>query len=428
MLTKYFIFNVLLNKSNDMRAILLIFLAMLVLSCKETKVQTVKVSMKDDVSILANDSLKGRKTGSEGERKAAAYIAKRFENIGLQPKGTDAFYQKFTFKASKNPHQEAEFTSEQNDSTETAQNVIAYLDNNAENTVVIGAHYDHLGMGGEGSLYREGDAIHNGADDNASGVAMMLHLADSLTTKDAPKNNNYLFIGFSGEEEGLLGSNYFVKNPTIDTKKVTYMINMDMVGRLNAENALAVYGVGTSPIFKQTVSVNAGDLNIVENESGVGPSDHTSFYLADIPVLHFFTGQHEDYHKPSDDAEKVNFEGMEVVSNYIFSIIKDLDKQTKLPFRKTKNESEVVPDFKVTLGVVPDYLFNGKGMRIDGVSEDKPAQKAGLQKGDIVVKMGEFEVADMMSYMKSLSKFEKGQTVKVGIERSGEVKNVEVTF
>lgn len=409
-----------------MRAILVLFLAMLVFSCKETKVKT--ISMNEDVSVLANDSLNGRKTGSEGEKKAAKYIAKRFADLGLQPKGTDGYFQKFTFKANKNPHQEAEFTSEKNDSTETAENVIAFLDNKVENTVVIGAHYDHLGMGGEGSLYREGNAIHNGADDNASGVAMMIHLADSLQKTTSPKNNNYLFIAFSGEEEGLLGSNYFVKNPTIDTKKVTYMLNMDMVGRLNSEKTLAVYGLGTSPIFKQTVNANAGNLKIVENESGVGPSDHTSFYLADIPVLHFFTGQHEDYHKPSDDTEKVNFEGMEMVSNYIFSIIKDLDSQKKLPFRKTKNESEAVPDFKVTLGVVPDYLFSGKGMRIDGISEDRPAQKAGLQKGDVVVKMGEFEVTDMMSYMKSLSKFEKGQTAKVTIDRSGELKEVEVTF
>ncbi len=409
-----------------MRAILVILIAIVVFSCKETQVNS--VSMKEDVAILANDSLNGRKTGSDGERKAADYIAKRFEDLGLQPQGSEGFFQKFTYKASKNPHQEAEFTAENNDSTETGQNVIAYLDNKAENTVVIGAHYDHLGMGGEGSLYREGEAIHNGADDNASGVAMMLHLADSLQKKGSPKNNNYLFIAFSGEEEGLLGSNYFVKNPTIDTKKVTYMLNMDMVGRLNSENTLAVYGVGTSPVLKQTVHANAGSLNISENESGVGPSDHTSFYLADIPVLHFFTGQHEDYHKPSDDTEKVNFEGMKIVSNYIFSIIKDLDNQPKLPFKKTKNESEVVPEFKVTLGVVPDYLFSGKGMRIDGVSEDKPAQKAGLQKGDIVVKMGDFEVTDMMSYMKSLSKFEKGQTAKVTIERGGELKEVEVTF
>lgn len=409
-----------------MRIILMLFLVILVFSCKEAKVKT--VSMKEDVGILASDSLNGRKTGSEGEKKAAVYIAKRFEDLGLLSKGTDGYFQKFTYKASKNPHEEAEFTAENNDSTETGENVIAYLDNKAENTVVIGAHYDHLGMGGEGSLYREGEAIHNGADDNASGVAMMLHLADSLQKNDSPKKNNYLFIAFSGEEEGLLGSNYFVKNPTIDTKKVTYMINMDMVGRLNSEKTLAVYGVGTSPILKQAVNANAGELKISENESGVGPSDHTSFYLADIPVLHFFTGQHEDYHKPSDDTEKVNFEGMKLVSNYIFSIIKDLDSQKKLPFKKTKNESEVVPDFKVTLGVVPDYLFSGKGMRIDGVSEDKPAQKAGLQKGDVVVKMGEHEVTDMMSYMKSLSKFEKGQTAIVIVDRGGELKEVEVTF
>ena len=409
-----------------MRIILMLFLAILVFSCNETELKP--VSMKEDVAILANDSLNGRKTGSEGEKKAAKYIAKRFENLGLHAKGTEDYFQKFSYRASKNPHQEAEFTSEKNDSTETGENVIAYLDNKAENTVVIGAHYDHLGMGGEGSLYREGEAIHNGADDNASGVAMMLHLADSLQKGGSPNNNNYLFIAFSGEEEGLLGSNYFVKNPTIDTKKVTYMINMDMVGRLNAEKTLAVYGLGTSPILKQIVNANAGDLKIAENESGVGPSDHTSFYLADIPVLHFFTGQHEDYHKPSDDTEKVNFEGMEIISNFIFSIIKDLDSQKKLPFRKTKNESEAVPDFKVTLGVVPDYLFSGKGMRIDGVSEDKPAQKAGLQKGDVVVKMGEYDVTDMMSYMKSLSKFEKGQTVTVTIDRSGDLKEVEVTF
>lgn len=411
-----------------MRVIIMLFLAMLILSCKETKVPFSPVSMKEDVSVLANDSLNGRRTGSVDEKKAATYIAERFKNMNLQPKGTDGFFQKFTFRASKNPHKEAEFTSEENDSTETAENVIAFLDNKGENTVVIGAHYDHLGMGGEGSLYREGPEIHNGADDNASGVAMMLHLADSLRKEGAPKNNNYLFMAFSGEEEGLLGSNYFVKNPTIDIKKINYMINMDMVGRLNSESTLAVYGVGTSPIFKQVVNVNAGDLNIVENESGVGPSDHTSFYLADLPVLHFFTGQHEDYHKPSDDTEKVNFEGMKIVSNYIFSIIKDLDTQKKLIFRKTKNESEVVPDFKVTLGVVPDYLFNGKGMRIDGVSEDKPAQRAGLQKGDVVVKMGDWEVTDMMSYMTSLSKFEKGQTTKITIDRGGKLMEVEITF
>lgn len=413
-----------------MRLFVTVFLAVLLLSCKEEKVKP--VSMKEDVAILADDTFNGRKTGTEGERKAAEYIIKRFTTIGLQPKGYKGNYtQTFSFRDSSDPHKDAEFAV-RSDSTTTGTNVIGYIDNKVENTVVIGAHYDHLGMGGEGSLYREGKAIHNGADDNASGVAVLLKLAERLLAKqdkDSLKNNNYLFIAFSGEEEGLLGSNYFVKNPTIDTKKVSYMINMDMVGRLNDENTLAVYGIGTAPIFKQTIfSNNDKDLKIVEHESGVGPSDHTSFYLADIPVLHFFTGQHEDYHKPSDDADKLNYEGMKVISDYIFNVISDLNDNGQLAFKKTKNESEVVPDFKVTLGVVPDYLFDGEGMRIDGISEDRPAQKAGLLKGDVVKKMGEYEVTDMMSYMKSLSKFEKGQTATVTVERDGERIEKEVTF
>lgn len=227
---------------------------------------------------------------------------------------------------------------------------------------------------------------------------------------------------------GLLGSNYYVKNPSIDLKKVDYMLNMDMVGRLNSENTIAVHGVGTSPIFKQVLFANKGALNIAEHESGVGPSDHTSFYLADIPVLHFFTGQHEDYHKPSDDAERLNYDGMEVISQYILSIITELNDDGKIAFRKTKNESQEVPAFKVTLGVVPDYLFDGKGMRIDGVSEDKPAQMAGMQKGDIVIKMGDNDIEDMMSYMKALGKFEKGTTTKVAINRNNEIIVLDVTF
>jgi len=383
--------------------------------------------MKDDVYVLADSTFNGRRTGTEGERQAAEYIEKRFKEIGLEPKGyEDGYFQQFTFRPSANPHQDAEFTGLKTDSTQTGRNVLGYIDNKAETTVVIGAHYDHLGMGGEGSLYREGAAIHNGADDNASGVAMMLHLAEKLQKKNT--NNNYLFIAFSGEEEGLLGSNYFVKNPTIDTKKVSYMINMDMVGRLNEENTLAVHGLGTSPVFKQVVLAHKDSLKISQHDSGIGPSDHTSFYLADIPVLHFFTGQHEDYHKPSDDSEKLNYKGMDEISDFIFNIITDLDDNSQLAFRKTKNESEEVPDFKVTLGVVPDYLFTGEGMRIDGISEDRPAQHAGMQKGDIVKKMGDHNVNDMMSYMKSLSMFEKGQTTMVTIDRNGNVMEVEVTF
>lgn len=387
--------------------------------------------MKEDVFALADDAFKGRETGTPGELQAAEYIAKRFKEIGLQPKGMNGQYtQTFNFKPSSNPHEQAGFATKNADGTLTGTNVLGYIDNRAPTTVVIGAHYDHLGMGGEGSLYREGEAIHNGADDNASGVAVMLKLASEMIKNEATaKNNNYLFIAFSGEEMGLLGSNYFVKNPTIDTKAVSYMINMDMVGKLNDENTVAVHGVGTSPIFKQTLFANNDQgLNIAEHVSGVGPSDHTSFYLADIPVLHFFTGQHEDYHKPSDDAEKLNYEGMDKIANYILNVIKDLDDAGKLNFRKTKNESEEVPMFKVALGVVPDYLYSGEGMRIDGVSEDKAAQKAGLQKGDIVVKLGDLETTDMMSYMKALATFEEGQRAMVTVNRDGEMVVVEVTF
>ncbi len=408
-----------------MKPLYSLLVIVLLMSCKE--MQPLEVSMREDVTLLASDSLHGRQTGTSYEILAAGYIAERFKNLGLEPKGTNGYFQEFSFKDKSDPHGNVNYVSKSDDSTITGTNVIGYLNNKAENTIVIGAHYDHLGMGIEGSLYRgETPQIHNGADDNASGVAVMLNIIKNL--KSVNTANNYLFIAFSGEEMGLLGSNFYVKNPTIDLKKVAYMLNMDMVGRLNNEKTIAVHGVGTSPIFKQVLFANKGELNLTEHESGVGPSDHTSFYLMDIPVLHFFTGQHEDYHKPSDDSDKLNYDGMEIITQFILSIITELNDDEKIAFRKTKNESQEVPAFKVTLGVVPDYLFNGKGMRIDGVSEDKPAQKAGMQKGDIVVKMGDNEILDMMSYMKSLGKFEKGNTIKVTIKRNEETLVLNVTF
>ncbi|TBN03982.1 M28 family peptidase [Hyunsoonleella flava] len=403
--------------------VILLFLGILS-SCKTEKSKP--VSIQDDVVFLSADSLEGRQTGTEGEILAAKYISNRFENLGIDGKGTDGYFQEFSFKPKTNPHQQVNYTVKDGDSTITGTNVIGFLNNNAENTIVIGAHYDHLGYGAEGSLHRGEKAIHNGADDNASGIAVMLNLAEKLKGKNT--NNNYLFMAFSGEEMGLLGSNYFVKNPTIDTKKVNYMINMDMVGRLKADSTLAVYGVGTSPILKQTLKAHNESFKLIQKESGIGPSDHTSFYNADIPVLHFFTGQHEDYHKPTDDFDKLNYKGMQTISNYIFEVISDLDDNGKLPFRKTKNESEETPRFKVGLGVIPDYLYDGKGMRIDGISEDKPAQKAGLQKGDIVVKLGDSAVVDMMSYMKALATFKKGDTTKVVVDREGEQVEAKIEF
>lgn len=401
----------------------LIFLSFL-FSCKPTINQENRI--KEDVSFLASDKLEGRQTGTRGEKKAAAYIEKRFKELDLEPKGTKGFLQPFTFKPKTNPQDEVKFDVN-NDETITGNNVVGFINNNAENTVIIGAHFDHLGFGGEGSLYRDTiKAIHNGADDNASGVSILLNLAAKLKGKNT--TNNYLFIAFSGEEMGLLGSNYFVKNPTIDIKKVSYMINMDMVGRLKKDSTLAVYGTGTSPIFKQTLKSHNNKFKLIQQESGVGPSDHTSFYLADIPVLHFFTGQHEDYHKPSDDSDKLNYDGMETISNYIFDIITDLDNNGKLVFRKTKNKGKNTPRFKVGMGVIPDYMFDGKGMRIDGISEEKPAQKAGLQKGDIVIKLGDSTVVDMMSYMRALSVFDKGDKAKVVVKRGEKEINKEIIF
>ncbi|MAW21464.1 MAG: hypothetical protein CMD16_03605 [Flavobacteriales bacterium] len=309
------------------------------------------------------------------------------------------------------------------------KNLIAEVNNGKENTIIIGAHYDHLGWGAEGSLYRGEPAIHNGADDNASGTAGILELA-RFYNKSKYNNYNYLFIAFSGEEKGLLGSNAFANSDLLNPKKINYMINMDMIGRLNEDGRIAIYGTGTSPRWDLLLKENMlENITITTTKSGVGPSDHTSFYLQDIPVLHFFTGAHEDYHKPSDDADKINYEGIETVLTYIQNLINDLDDEEKLLFTKTKNdENRKAPKFSVTLGVIPDYLYSEKGMRIDGVTDGKPAYKSGMQKGDIVVQLGDMKVLDMMTYMKALGRYVKGDKVKATIIRDGKAVELMVQF
>jgi hypothetical protein len=311
----------------------------------------------------------------------------------------------------------------------TAYNVVARIDNGAERTVVIGAHLDHLGWGDEGSLHRGEKAIHYGADDNASGIAVMLQLARDLKNMPELKANNYLFIGFSGEEKGLYGSNYWTKNPTVPIDQLNYMINMDMVGRLDSMRNIGINGVGTSPSWSVVDSLQAGDLKVKTTKSGIGPSDHTSFYLQNIPAIHYFTGTHADYHKPSDTEDKVNYDGMLRVRAHILELITRLNDRGKLQFTKTEDvNTEATPRFKVTLGVVPDYMYDGKGMRIDGITEGKPAANAGLKVGDVVVRLGDIEVNDMMSYMKSLSVFEKGSTTKVVVMRGEERIEKDITF
>lgn len=386
--------------------------------------EELKTSLKKDVFFLAADDLGGRAIGTSGEQKAADYLAQEFEKLGLAPMGTAGFFQEFTVSKPSNPHEEAVIGTDGEGIT--GRNVIGYLDKKADKTIVIGAHFDHLGMGGQGSLHRGDSAIHNGADDNASGTAALLALAKIF--KSESLKSNILFIAFSGEENGLWGSNYFVKNPTLDLSLVTYMINMDMVGRLNPEKSLAIHGVGTSPSFSPVLDpINTDSLKLVPSESGVGPSDHTSFYLQDLPVLHFFTGQHEDYHKPSDDSDKINYEGLVQVVRYISRLVAALDPEPKLAFSKTKDSSDS-PRFTVSMGVVPDYLYDGKGMRIDGVSEGKPAQTAGLLKGDVVVQLGDSTILDMMGYMRALSVFKKGDSTQVVVQRAGQTIEAKIKF
>ncbi|MBS1603190.1 MAG: M28 family peptidase [Bacteroidetes bacterium] len=301
----------------------------------------------------------------------------------------------------------------------TAHNVLGMLDNGAPLTIVIGAHYDHLGHGEDSNtLYRgPGHPVFNGADDNASGVAGMIELARLLSASKL-KANNYLFIAFSGEELGLFGSKYFVGHPTIDLKSVNYMVNLDMIGRLNdTTHALTVGGYGTSPAWAGAFKAGAGTAHLFSfrfDSSGLGPSDHTSFYRKDIPVLFFFTGIHSDYHKPGDSYEKINYTGELQVLKLVWSVVEELDKKGRLAFTRTRDASaQGIARFSVTLGILPDYSFSGSGVRADAVSEGRPAQAAGMRAGDVIVQLGEFPVTSLQNYMEALGKFKKGDKTTV---------------
>ncbi|RYZ25704.1 MAG: M28 family peptidase, partial [Sphingobacteriales bacterium] len=316
-------------------------------------------------------------------------------------------------------------------------NVVGYIDNGAVNTVVLGAHFDHLGYGEDhNSRYTGTDQqIHNGADDNASGTAALIELARLVKSSNL-KNNNYLFIAFSGEELGLYGSKYFTQNPTIDLASVNYMINMDMVGRLvDSAKTITVGGYGTSPVWGELYNRTGADglyaaATYRFDSSGTGPSDHTSFYLKNIPVLFYFTGLHTDYHKPTDDADKLNYTGEAGIVQHIYSLLQATDKMpTRLVFTKTREaQTTTTARFSVTLGIMPDYTFNGAGVRADGVSEGKPAQKAGIKGGDIITAIGDYKIASMESYMQTLGRFKKGEKAAVSYTRNGQAFVTTVEF
>ncbi|HPH82901.1 MAG TPA: M28 family peptidase [Flavobacteriales bacterium] len=377
------------------------------------------------ISVLASDSLRGRGTGTEDERNAADYVIAQWKAAGIKPKGEkDSWFQEFDFNAGM--HGKGGRSGKTN-------NIIGFLDNKAATTIIIGAHMDHLGDGSDGhslDAHAKGQ-IHNGADDNASGTTGVIELARFYGMNKETEKFNFLFICFSGEELGLLGSEYYANHPTIDLAHVNCMINMDMIGRLKTDKpVLEVSGVGTAAEWMDMVkSFSSAAMEIKCDSAGVGPSDHTSFYNKQIPVLHFFTGTHSDYHKPSDDVEKINAQGEEAVLMVISGVIAKLPTDHKLAFLKTRNPSMgSASAFKVTLGIMPSYAEDAAGLKVEAVLDDKAAFKAGMKDGDIITQMGDIKVTGIQSYMEGLGKFSKGDKTKVTVLRGKETLVLDVEF
>ena len=312
--------------------------------------------------------------------------------------------------------------------TFTSMNVAGYWDNNADHTVVIGGHFDHLGFGGRGSRSPGSREIHYGADDNASGVAGVLEAARYLT-QSHHTSNNYLFIAFGAEEKGLLGSRYFTNSDAYDMGRVNYMFNYDMIGRMENGN-ITLYGTGTSPSWESTIDANdRQELSIRKSPSGIGGSDHTSFYLKDIPVMFFFTGIHDDYHRPTDTPDKINFEGMSEILRFSFDMIADLDSQGKLEFASTPVTRRGQPQRRgagPTLGLMPDHAFQGEGVKILGIVENRPAQRAGLKEGDVIIKIDENPIPDIEEYMRVMGSFQANQKINVMVNRNEDQMEIEV--
>jgi aminopeptidase YwaD len=309
----------------------------------------------------------------------------------------------------------------------TAHNVVGFIDNKAENTIILGAHLDHLGYNEDKHGLDLNNFIHNGADDNASGTAALIELAKSLVKK-APKNNNYLIIHFSGEELGLLGSKYWLDHPTYNGN-FNYMVNMDMVGRYDTARKLTIGGYGTSSKWSEILSKTSTTLLTHYDSAGTGPSDHASFYRKDMPVLFMFTGSHSDYHKATDDWDKINYEGEKDIIRLVQNIIKATDGYGKLDFLKTREQSMgKSTKFTVSLGVMPDYAYTGTGVRIEGASQGKLGEKLGLKSADVLLQIGDYKLIDVMSYMQALGKFKKGDKTTLVVKRGTEEIKYDIQF
>jgi hypothetical protein len=317
------------------------------------------------------------------------------------------------------------------------KNVVAVLDGDgplANETIVIGAHYDHLGFGGAGSLAPWTTDIHNGADDNASGTATLLEVAHRLATTGMKPRRRIVFIAFTGEEMGLYGSAHYTREPRFPLENTIAMLNLDMVGRL-ADDKLAVYGTGTATQFDPLVERLCGEhgFKLSKHAGGFGPSDHNSFYAKKIPVLHLFTGTHTDYHRPSDDSEKLNIAGMRRVADLLIDIVqatdRDQERPTYVEIRKVESLAGPAEGDRPSFGSMPAYPNPVKdGVLLEAVLEGTPADKAGIKGGDVLVKFGESKITALEDFQAALSQHKPGDTVKVTIRRGTELIETDVTL
>ncbi|HEY0306419.1 MAG TPA: M28 family peptidase [Longimicrobiales bacterium] len=371
------------------------------------------------VRYLADDALGGRLAGTREERCAADYIAQRFASLGLKPAGSNqTYFQEFPVASVANPHAPGG----------TGRNVIAVLEGSdpqlKNEFVIVGAHYDHLGMGQFGSTnVDKRPAIHNGADDNASGVAVMLDVARQLAKGPRPARS-VVFMGFSGEESGLIGSAFFANNPTIELGSARAMLNLDMVGRLG-DGKLIVYGIGTASEWEKLVTdaTTKADVGVTLQPDGYGASDHTSFYLKNVPVLHFFTNVHSDYHNPGDDWQKIDAPGMTKVANIVSSIAAQAaNKEIVITLQKgagrPPGQANSNGGYGAYLGTVPDFSPVKYGVKISGVRENSPAAAAGLAGGDIIIKFDDKAIADLQAMTDVLRAYKPGDKVKITVLRA----------
>ncbi|HEX2204627.1 MAG TPA: M20/M25/M40 family metallo-hydrolase [Longimicrobium sp.] len=381
----------------------------------------------DAVRYLADDALEGRLAGTAAERCAGDYIAARFRRIGLAPAGEGGtYFQDVPLASAVNPHAPGG----------TGRNVIGILRGRSkpDEVVVVGAHYDHLGHGGALSLTPGEDAIHNGADDNASGVAALLAVAERMARGPRPARS-VVFVAFTGEESGLLGSAHFAGSPLLALPKTRAMLNMDMVGRLGA-GPLIVYGVETAGEWPGLVERAAAAEGVAVRASGdgYGASDHTAFYVKDLPVLHFFTNVHGDYHKPSDDWEKVDAAGISKVAAIVARVAGEVaGRPEALTFRRAPappraQTAAATPGYGAYLGSVPDFSPVEGGVRLSGVRAGSPAEKAGIRAGDVLVRVGAHDTPDLQGLTDALRAHRAGDTVPVVLRRGAETVTVTVTF